>query len=467
MGIKSFELEPTKENLLETLSDDSIGRNRYIYNFVRLCNALENKCSIAIDARWGAGKTFFVKQAKLVLDAYNPNITDLTDEDKEIVKDKFGTFTDPASGYSILKPQVCVYYDAWANDNDTDPILSLTNEIISSTASNYSFGESYDLKKLLKLAAPIVSYFTGINGEGLVKLLESTDPLAVIKAQKNIHNSITVFFDSLLPEKGERLIIFIDELDRCKPSYAVKLLERIKHYFSNERITFVFSVNLEELQNTIKKCYGNDFDACRYLDRFFDFRIGLPPADMEKYYKSIGLTEAMYFFDLVCQEVTRQYNFELREIEKFYRIVKVTVGNAIDYNGNRTFTGYNLAFQFGLKYIIPIILGLRMHDIKQYDDFICGRNYQPMLDILINDKISLTAFECLLANGETYRQGNTEAIKVNLKDKLKQVYEAIFIKTDGVIQDEEYIGRCCFTKYTRSKIFDAMSMLSDICSFDA
>ncbi len=84
------------------------------------------------------------------------------------------------------------------------------------------------------------------------------------------------FFTEILCERGNRLVIFIDELDRCKPTYAIKLLEQIKHYMMDDRITFVFSVNLEQLQHTIKCYYGADFDASRYLDRFFDFRIDWP-----------------------------------------------------------------------------------------------------------------------------------------------------------------------------------------------
>lgn len=466
MGIKSFELEPTKENLLETLKNDAIGRNQYIYHFVRFCNALDNKCSIAIDARWGNGKTFFVKQSKMVLDAFNPNIAELDEEEKESVKEKFNSFVDSVSGNSILKPQVCVYYDAWANDNDSDPILSLTNEIIYSKAIEYSFGKEYDLKDILKFASPIVKYFTGFQGDELIKLLDKPkDVLDEIKEQKNIHNRIADFFNSLLPEKGERLIIFIDELDRCKPSYAVKLLERIKHFFSNERITFVFSINIEELQHTIKRYYGNEFDACRYLDRFFDFRIELPPADMEKYYKSMGVSENLYYFDLVCREVTRKYSFGLREIEKFYRIVRVTVGHAVDHEQRNTFTGYDLAFQFGLRYIIPIIIGLRMYDIKLYDNFIHGKDNKQMIEILTSKEIGARAFASLLANGETYYQNISNATVVSLQDKLRDVYEAIFANPNRT-NEETIVGRCAFTQYTRDRIINAISMLSSIAVFE-
>ena len=83
---------------------------------------------------------------------------------------------------------------------------------------------------------------------------------------------------SLIPD-NERLVIFIDELDRCRPTYAVKLHERVQRFFDNEKITFVFSVNLLELRNTIKKFYGANFDGDRYLDRFFDVIIPIPDPD--------------------------------------------------------------------------------------------------------------------------------------------------------------------------------------------
>ena len=110
----------------------------------------------------------------------------------------------------------------------------------------------------------------------------SESPLDSLKSKKELREKVNEFFNSLLPEKGNRLIIMVDELDRCKPSYAVKLLERIKHYFTNDRITFVFSVNTYELEKTIRKYYGDDFDAGRYLSRFFDLHISIPPVNMRK-----------------------------------------------------------------------------------------------------------------------------------------------------------------------------------------
>ena len=72
------------------------------------------------------------------------------------------------------------------------------------------------------------------------------------------------------------LIVVIDELDRCRPSYAVELLEVAKHLFAVDRIVFVLAVNRSELAHSIRALYGSDFDAVGYLRRFFDVDFRLP-----------------------------------------------------------------------------------------------------------------------------------------------------------------------------------------------
>ena len=63
------------------------------------------------------------------------------------------------------------------------------------------------------------------------------------KSNSSFEQKIKDFFAIILAERGNRLVIFIDELDRCKPTFAVHLLEQIKHYIFDDRITFVFSIN--------------------------------------------------------------------------------------------------------------------------------------------------------------------------------------------------------------------------------
>lgn len=69
--------------------------------------------------------------------------------------------------------------------------------------------------------------------------------------------------------------ILIDELDRCRPSYAVEMLETIKHIFDIPKVVFVLATDTEQLQHAIKVIYGEGFDAQTYLGRFFKRRFYL------------------------------------------------------------------------------------------------------------------------------------------------------------------------------------------------
>lgn len=69
--MKASCLKPTDKNLLDTFENDYIGRKEDVINFVRLICAIEGGVSIALDAKWGEGKTFFIKQTQMMLDAHN------------------------------------------------------------------------------------------------------------------------------------------------------------------------------------------------------------------------------------------------------------------------------------------------------------------------------------------------------------------------------------------------------------
>ena len=109
--MKRLNLEPTDENVIAQFCNDSIGRNIDVLQFVSLLNSIDENCSIAVDALWGAGKTFFVKQVKMVLDAYNNFTTSIADSGKTEITNacekayQCQEFSD--------HPQLCVYYDAW------------------------------------------------------------------------------------------------------------------------------------------------------------------------------------------------------------------------------------------------------------------------------------------------------------------------------------------------------------------
>lgn len=95
------------------------------------------------------------------------------------------------------------------------------------------------------------------------------DLLSSVQNIKNTQILMKKLLSKVVEELScEKLVIFIDELDRCNPLYAVKLLEEIKHYYSIEKVLFVFSVNLTQLKNAVNSVYGENFESFKYLDRF-------------------------------------------------------------------------------------------------------------------------------------------------------------------------------------------------------
>ena len=194
--MKSYELQPTYENLLNTYLNDTIARNIDVFRFAEILNFIDDSCSIALDGGWGSGKTFFVKQVKMVMDAHNDFIVSDNDTDREKIK---GMRTQHRKNQSAeFQTQVSVYYDSWENDNDEDPVLSLVYSILQSVESDYSFKNGADC---LQIAANILEFFSGKKWTQLINSFKSEDPLQKLRKEKGIQEMIKEFLDSLLLEK--------------------------------------------------------------------------------------------------------------------------------------------------------------------------------------------------------------------------------------------------------------------------
>lgn len=456
--MKSLDLTPTNENVYNSLINDSIGRGEFVRQFVKMLNAIEDNCTIALEGNWGSGKTFFVKQVKMVLDAHNPNYQPvngfLTEERRKVIKEKCSEF-NVEDGSTELKPQLCVYYDAWQNDNDEDPILSLVYSIVKEIGSEFSFNK----KSTLDICSELINLVCDKDISKLIKVLKGENALDLIKKTKDEAEKVSEFLQSLLPEVGERLIVFVDELDRCKPSYAVKLLERIKHYFLDEEITFVFSVNINELQHTIKKHYGSDFDATRYLDRFFDLRATLPKFDLEKYYANIGFELNEKMFNYVCASVINKYQFEMRNIAKYIRLAKIAVPKSVR-KGDMLFVPEKRASFIYNTYVIPIMIGLKLTDAKRFENFVNGKDCTPLLDF--QKCFSMGCFADWALDHDEKTSGDNSAV---IKKRIKEIYDAIFVEK---YEDESYrlIGDMYFDKETKNSVMCIAGLMSSSASFD-
>jgi hypothetical protein len=78
------------------------------------------------------------------------------------------------------------------------------------------------------------------------------------------------------------LVLVIDELDRCRPLFALQILERMKHFFSVKGVHFVLGAHLDQLRNSIAVAYGSGIDAHTYLQKFVHLTIALADHEPER-----------------------------------------------------------------------------------------------------------------------------------------------------------------------------------------
>lgn len=454
--MKRLNIEPTDKNLAEQFYRDSIERNADILQFVSLLNSIDENCSISVDALWGAGKTFFVKQVKMVLNVFNEFTVPLPQDIKKQITQAWNQIS--AQEKLELQPQVCVYYDAWANDNDADPILSLVHSILLETKADFPFKKD---ARLADIVASLAETISGRQVKQLIDTMRKDDYLDSIKNNKDIYQLVTDFLDSLLLEKGNRLVVIVDELDRCKPDYAVRLLERVKHYFSNDRITFVFSINSHQLQHTIRQHYGVGFDASRYLDRFFDLSIELPPANMKRFYKSVGLENGSWVYETVCSEIAESFNMQMREITRFYNMAKIAAYRPTHDQKEQGWFQEAPADSFCNMLLVPFLIALKMTDRSAFVGFVTGKDGNAIHKAIKMTDVASYYKHMMLTQDETFEKINSADNRklVRFEDKVDEVYYALF-KHDYVSAYHYDIGAMSFTKETRNKLLRTASALS-------
>ena len=247
--------------------NDKFDREPEVLNIVELITKLSDPCTIAIDSPWGTGKTTFLK----FLEA------------------------------ELLKKKVKVsYFNAWENDFDREPFLLILNHIIK------EFSEKKDIEEIKKISIKVLKSIA-VNGSKAIvdlvapigigsRLIEVSEEAVLALAGEVFDNltkeekEVKLLQDklSLLVEKDNKMVILVDELDRCKPSFSIKLLERIKHIFDTPNIIFVLGTDLEQLGKAISGVYGENYDGQKYLERFFDFEINLNTPNYNDFWQSLS-----------------------------------------------------------------------------------------------------------------------------------------------------------------------------------
>jgi predicted KAP-like P-loop ATPase len=236
----------------------------------------EESLVLNLDAAWGMGKSKFVEMWQ-----------------KDLSK----------QGFKVI------YFDAFKYDYFGDPFIPLSGEILSTMKESH-YTQSSDFKEktinVLKWFGSQAIYkgitlipYLGFKKSELKEMKKELKEIFSNGFDAALENMLVSFQAEMRPEdefknilkdyakylfeqvdekikqkRQKPLVIIIDELDRCKPIFAVELLERIKHFFNVNHIVFLLVTNKNQLVKCIESIYGTQ-DGEIYLQKFIDFNFTL------------------------------------------------------------------------------------------------------------------------------------------------------------------------------------------------
>ncbi|MDX7797933.1 P-loop NTPase fold protein [Aeromonas caviae] len=267
-------------------SQDCLDRSRYAEYLTLYLESQDKRKPFVLNLNsgWGMGKTYFLRRWQHELKKTNP----------------------------------VIYIDAWKSDHSNDPLMSVISSIIfqlrelaDKSENEVLFKGVHHLATLFKQVGPsivnaLVKKYVGATVSELLDDDGGVSPQSIpsdelgAAAEKIVHQlisehdkrnkeiqalkeCISQWIGAAIANSKIRTptYIIIDELDRCRPDYAVEMLEVVKHIFDIKGVFFIIATDTEQLQHAIKVVYGQDFNAQIYLSRFFDARFSIPEASLE------------------------------------------------------------------------------------------------------------------------------------------------------------------------------------------
>jgi len=361
------------------LVEDSDGFGKDILKRQEFGDALLNLVSrstdelvISLDGKWGEGKTTFVKMWQGLL------------KEKGIPS---------------------IYIDAFKNDYTEDAFISIASAITSYVDQHSAESEkSTEFKdKAKKVGVRLLTWTAKIGIKaatlGIIKesdidtlseisgdvAADTSETIAsLVKERLNAHiketEVIQSFRDSLsdVPKNlmdniSGRLVIVIDELDRCRPSFALEILEKIKHLFSVKNVVFLLVMNKQQLEEAIKSLYGANIDAHTYLQKFINVETFLPKRVADRYSNDfdiyikrlLQLHEIQtwgddYAISVLLILLAKHFSLSLRQLEKVFTNLAIIYSTS-EQN------------QFRLVHIIVFISVVKVVNPNVFGNLLLGR----------------------------------------------------------------------------------------------
>ncbi|WP_299663014.1 P-loop NTPase fold protein [uncultured Ruegeria sp.] len=266
---------------------DKLSRKATGDKLSELVERIDDPLVIALDGAWGSGKSIFLKcwvgehlkraeeTQTVYFDAYKHDYLDdplvaltgaiahrfRTSEDKQQEENEKRTQNLKKTAWAVSKAAGRIGLSAVTfgateilsdlGDEIAQPVGEEAKAFLSKETGDKQADQFWDAHQA-KIAA---------MGAFRLALADLTEP----KSENGVDAKPT-----------KKLVIVVDELDRCRPDYALSLLETIKHFFDVEGVHFVLGVNLTQPQNSVKARYGSGTEAEAYLQKFYSLQFKLP-----------------------------------------------------------------------------------------------------------------------------------------------------------------------------------------------
>lgn len=317
----TLEISTFDEDLLE-LSEFAERLEKFIaveQNFV------QGSLVLALNSRFGFGKTTFLNMWRNKLDCSD-------DEGKPLV----------------------ISLNAWESDYFGDPLFAIISSLVDSLKDHQQSADS--LINAAKdfgwfataIGGQVVRKFTGIDPAEAGELSEKkkdqregskslpADAFSIFQGRKEAMIRLQQSIKEFVSDSGVRVLFLVDELDRCRPDYAISYLETIKHIFDVHGAVFILAADRQQLENSAKTAFGPDLDFEEYYRKFIHREVTLPPIS-DSGYKKIAENYVSYYLErdglrnCYMQTGSNQVNYIVtligalkltpRQIQEMFRII--------------------------------------------------------------------------------------------------------------------------------------------------
>lgn len=299
-------------NLNNPWDDDRLNRKFFADHLTQIVSVQSNPCVITINGEWGSGKSFLLKRWQCDLRKGN---------------------------YATL------YFNAWEADSGDNAALSLLGELYGFlkgeedghireqvTSLSESFSKLLKISNIPRFIAKKVEENSGIDITSATT--HCLDAYAdSVEERKTLRNTLAKISTAVHASHCKPFVFIVDELDRCRPHFAIEILEAIKHIFNVPNCIFVLGIDRSQLEHSIRSVYG-DIDAAKYLERFFDFEMKLSCPEVEVYFNHLYRTympnnsngpeyltpgDKHGKFRLALLHICQYFSLNLRELEIVFK----------------------------------------------------------------------------------------------------------------------------------------------------